>query len=693
MDRNWLVLDPAARPELYRAISLERDEHGALGLARLPRSQADVHSAVDAMSALAGLGVDADGNVYAADPERHRIWRWDCRGERSALPCLEGPGAGPAALDTPRGVLVTSDGRLMVADSGNDRVQVFDLATQQLLAMWAFDRPVDLAEDTAGCLYVSDARGIHKRDRRGRPRPAFRDTFLAQAVRPAEPGAIAVGGAAGIERLLVADTAAAKVLVYRLDGRLDAEASAAWDTLRAGAVVSIAASAERVYVADSRAGRVLVLSPEGTLLGRAAGLVGTVSGLALDCRGRIVVHGAPGERALLLDPEGAYAQRGELVVGPLDAGRAVQWHRVEASVMGAGTGAHLRLFTLASDRPDAPPALPAAVPAPGAALTPRDAWRAQPADAPDVLALNEPGRYLWIGAEFDSDGRTTPRLGPLRVSFSHDGWLRHLPVIYRDSVSATPVLERMLALFEARLDRHDRAITDLPLLADPHAASNTGEQPWLEWLAGWLDLELEPGWNEATRRDAIAQALGRSALRGTRAGLAAEIRLHCGVEARIEEAHEHAHLWSLGERSTLGFDTGLASSRLGGALLGASATLGGSHLVDGIDDGSALFEGVAHHVLVEVYADTLHAAGSRARLERLLDEEVPAHLAWRLGVIGAAMQVGAQARVGIDTIVAGAPATLSLGVGRLGADALDGSGDGGHAALGNAQVGHGTRLR
>lgn len=693
MDRNWLVLDPAARPELFRASSLERDARGALGLARLPRSQADVYAVAATVSALAGLGVDRDGNVYAADPERHKIWRWDCRGERSALPCLEGPGAGPGALDTPRGVLVTSDARLMVADSGNDRVQVFDLASQQLLAVWDFDRPVDLAEDAAGCLYVSDARGIHKLDRGGRPRPAFRDTFLAQAVRPAEPGAIAVGGAAGRERLLLADAAGAKVLVYRLDGSHDADASAGWEKLRAGALVSIAASAERVYVADSRAGRVLVLSPEGVLLGHAAGLVGTVSGLALDCRGRIVVHGAPGERALLLDPEGAYAQQGELIVGPIDAGRAVQWHRVEASVAGVGGGAHLRLFTLASNRPDAPPALPAAVPAPGGALTPRDAWRAQPPDAPDVLALHEPGRYLWIGAEFDSDGRTTPRLERLRVSFNHDGWLRHLPAIYRDSTRATPVLQRMLALFEARLDRHDRAITDLPLLADPRAATDAPKQPWLEWLAGWLDLALEPGWDEATRRDAVAQALRRSALRGTRTGLAAEIRLRCGVEARIEEAHEHAHLWSLGERSALGFDTGLAPSRLGGALLGASATLGGSHLVDGIDDGSALFQDAAHRVLVEVYADALRAADGRARLERLLEEEVPAHLEWRLSVIGAAMQVGDQARVGIDTIVAGAPATLSLGGGRLGTDALDGHGDGGHGALGDAQVGHGTRLR
>jgi len=74
---------------------------------------------------------------------------------------------------------------------------------------------------------------------------------------------------------------------------------------------------------------------------------------------------------------------------------------------------------------------------------------------------------------------------------------------------------------------------------------------------------------------------------------------------------------------------------------------------------------------VSVYCAELTSTGTLIRLRAVLDREKPAHTTYELCVIEPALRVGAQARVGIDAIVAGgAPAAetgLQLGAGVLAA--------------------------
>jgi NHL repeat. len=86
----------------------------------------------------------------------------------------DGQGA-RAAFNSPYGLVVAPDGRIIVADSGNGRIRVLDLdgnvttlaggdtlGTNDGLASKAlFYRPVDVARDVAGNLYVSD-NGAHR---------------------------------------------------------------------------------------------------------------------------------------------------------------------------------------------------------------------------------------------------------------------------------------------------------------------------------------------------------------------------------------------------------------------------------------------------------------------------------------------------------------------------------------------------
>lgn len=59
---------------------------------------------------------------------------------------------------------------------------------------------------------------------------------------------------------------------------------------------------------------------------------------------------------------------------------------------------------------------------------------------------------------------------------------------------------------------------------------------FVEWLATWVALEREPAWSAERRRELVAGAVALYGVRGTVAGLAAELALTTGIVPRIEES-------------------------------------------------------------------------------------------------------------------------------------------------------------
>jgi hypothetical protein len=110
-------------------------------------------------------------------------------------------------------------------------------------------------------------------------------------------------------------------------------------------------------------------------------------------------------------------------------------------------------------------------------------------------------------------------------------------------------------------------------------------------------------------------------------------------------------IWSLGETSTLGADTMLASAHPQGAAVGTTATFGQSHLIYDDEYGAPLFDGIAHRFCVSAYEVDLPDDTTKARIRAIIDREKPAHTTYELCTIGPLMRVGFQARIGIDTIV------------------------------------------
>jgi len=78
----------------------------------------------------AAVAVDQEGNVYVADTLNNRIEIFD--GDGKFISTFGKPGDGPGYFSRPKGVAVDGDGHIWVADGMQDRVQVFTHDGQQL---------------------------------------------------------------------------------------------------------------------------------------------------------------------------------------------------------------------------------------------------------------------------------------------------------------------------------------------------------------------------------------------------------------------------------------------------------------------------------------------------------------------------------------------------------------------------------
>ncbi len=115
-----------------------------------------------------GVAIDSNGNIYVADTFNHRIQKFDRAGNflfawgRPGVSTANGSGRDTTFFG-PRAIVIDRKNRLLVTDTGNKRVQVFD-SEGNFLAQFGregagngeFNEPVGLAIDAAGNIYVAD---------------------------------------------------------------------------------------------------------------------------------------------------------------------------------------------------------------------------------------------------------------------------------------------------------------------------------------------------------------------------------------------------------------------------------------------------------------------------------------------------------------------------------------------------------
>jgi uncharacterized protein (TIGR03663 family) len=292
------------------------------------------------------MALDADGNLYVADTNNHRIVKlnsegqlvdtWDSTWWRGLTSwqtgCLDAAGQ-PLALGIgqfcePWGVTVGPDNRVYVADTWNHRIQIFSTDGELMNQFGAFGQsgssvsaatgqfygPRDVVVDHNGLIYVSDTgnKRIQVFDASGRYLRSFGGPGII-AGRLDEPVGLAIGpgerDASSLDGLLyVADTWNLRMQVLTLDGAPQREwPIQGWDSqLPTNKPYVALDSAGRVYVSDPEGARVLVFDAQGAPLavlgGPLSGLFELPTGVLIDQQDRLWVSDAGSQRLLRFPP-------------------------------------------------------------------------------------------------------------------------------------------------------------------------------------------------------------------------------------------------------------------------------------------------------------------------------------------------------------------------------------------------------
>jgi phage tail-like protein len=344
-----------------------------------------------------------------------------------------------------------------------------------------------------------------------------------------------------------------------------------------------------------------------------------------------------------------YASAGVFMGGPFEAlDGNTPWFRFTLDADELPPNTHIQIFTWTAGAGSPPFAPTSNTPFPG--------WSAAPRDALRGVIFNNPARMLWIGGVVRSDGSATPVINQIRVDYGRDTYLQYLPSIYRSDPASADLLHRLLSLPETALGDLRDEIVHLTRLFDPAASPDTGYPSWFAWLSGWLAWQLNRNWSEAEARRYLADAFELYSLRGTVEGLRRYLKIYAGVNAFISEPAQTTTVWSLGTNSTLGFTTMLAPASASGAILDSTSVLDASDLTDPNDSfGAALLGDVAYRFCVEINAGELRQPNALATVRAVIDREKPAHTVCDLCIVQPRMRVGAQCRIGIDSVIGAAP--------------------------------------
>jgi len=101
------------------------------------------------------VAVAANGDFYVSDGYGNSMVHWfGPEGEHKRS--WGGPGDAPGQFVTPHGIWVLADGRVIVGDRENNRIQVFSPEGQYLTGWHDFYKPMDIYVDAEGLIYVAD---------------------------------------------------------------------------------------------------------------------------------------------------------------------------------------------------------------------------------------------------------------------------------------------------------------------------------------------------------------------------------------------------------------------------------------------------------------------------------------------------------------------------------------------------------
>lgn len=128
----------------------------------------------------------------------------------------------------------------------------------------------------------------------------------------------------------------------------------------------------------------------------------------------------------------------------------------------------------------------------------------------------------------------------------------YLPDLFHDDL----FLSRFLLIFQSILDPIEGVVDQTHLYVDPDQTP----PDLLEWLAGWVAMELDADLDEATKRELTRRAVELWRWKGTRRGMTEELKLRTEARPLIVENFDGLRV---GQDAALGLNTHLGQHREG----------------------------------------------------------------------------------------------------------------------------------
>jgi phage tail-like protein len=168
---------------------------------------------------------------------------------------------------------------------------------------------------------------------------------------------------------------------------------------------------------------------------------------------------------------------------------------------------------------------------------PGTSTQSKPDHLHEFLVQSREGRYLWLRLILKGDGHGTPIVRAIRAHYPRSSYLAYLPAVFAADDESRWFLERFLSVFQTEWDDLERRIEEISRYFDPNAVP-AGDA--LQYLARWLALPLEGGWDEEQKRRLLTAASLIYRQRGTIDGLRDYLRVYLQNITGLALAPEHS---------------------------------------------------------------------------------------------------------------------------------------------------------
>lgn len=230
----------------------------------------------------------------------------------------------------------------------------------------------------------------------------------------------------------------------------------------------------------------------------------------------------------------------------------------------------------------------------------------------DILLHEVTGRYLWILIEMYQQ-RVPIVFHDIKVSFPKQTWIEYMPEIYQKE-DTNGFLQRYLGIFQTLYEDLNEQIYGVAQNLD----METADREYLEWLAGWLDIDDSYIWSEKQLRELLKNAVSLYKRRGTRQGLIDFITLYTGETPFVVENHQLNLLLNNRER---------------------------------YEKMCSLYGGSSYSFSVLVREEVLHSLQEQKTLIKIIEDVKPAHTELELVIIKPYLFLDKYSYLGINSVM------------------------------------------